>query len=53
MQKDDANSAFFLDRHGDLVFLPKNGLEAFARLAALTKLKRIKRFHIGNVYHSK
>jgi eukaryotic translation initiation factor 2-alpha kinase 4 len=52
-QRERSASALFLDRQGDLVNLPRNSLVAFARLAALTKLKRIKRFHIGNIYRFK
>jgi translation initiation factor 2-alpha kinase 4 len=52
-QKEDAGSALFLDRQGDLVALPRNALSPFARLAALANIKRIKRYHIGNVYQFK
>lgn len=49
-QQEDPATALFLDRQGEIVALPRNSLLPFARLAAATKLKRIKRFHIGNVY---
>ncbi|KAG8220630.1 kinase-like domain-containing protein [Butyriboletus roseoflavus] len=42
--------ATFIDRHGDVVFLPNQALIPFARLAARNGVKRIKRFHIMNTY---
>lgn len=44
------NCASFIDRHGDLVVLPSNNLVPFARLAARINVKRIKRYHISDVY---
>jgi translation initiation factor 2-alpha kinase 4 len=49
--EDERTQATFLDRHGDLVTLPNHTLVPFARLAARDNIKRIKRFHITNVYH--
>jgi translation initiation factor 2-alpha kinase 4 len=46
----DKNQAVFIDRHGDIVALPNNILVPFARLAARGNIKRIKRFHITNVF---
>ena len=45
--------ATFIDRHGDVVFLPNQALIPFARLAARNGLKRIKRFHVMNTYRPK
>ncbi|KAG2137935.1 kinase-like domain-containing protein [Suillus clintonianus] len=42
--------ATFIDRHGEMVCLPNNALVPFARLAARGRLRRIKRFHISNIY---
>ncbi|KAF8124132.1 kinase-like domain-containing protein [Boletus edulis] len=42
--------ATFIDRHGDVVFLPNQALIPFAKLAARNGVKRIKRFHIMNTY---
>jgi translation initiation factor 2-alpha kinase 4 len=51
MNPEGENSqATFLDRHGDLVTLPNNILVPFARLAARGNIKRIKRYHITNIY---
>ncbi|KZS96040.1 Serine/threonine-protein kinase [Sistotremastrum niveocremeum HHB9708] len=47
---DDPHSVLLLDRHGDLTSLPRNALVPFARLAARTNIRRIKRHSIGNVY---
>ncbi|KAG2365174.1 kinase-like domain-containing protein [Suillus spraguei] len=44
------NHATFIDRHGEMVCLPNNALVPFARLAARAGLRRIKRFHITNIY---
>lgn len=52
-EKDEKTNATFLDRHGDLVTLPNNILMPFARLAARSNTKRIKRYHITNVYRPK
>ncbi|KAH9846907.1 Serine/threonine-protein kinase [Lenzites betulinus] len=49
--KDDRSRALFLDRHGEVVTLPNNALVPFARAAARADLKRIKRYHISDVYH--
>ena len=48
--EDIKNHATVLDSHGDVVMLPNNILVPFARLAARANTKRIKRFHIANVY---
>lgn len=50
---DESHQATFLDRHGDVVTLPDNILVPFARLAARGSLKRIKRYHIANIYRPK
>ncbi|KAH7923751.1 Serine/threonine-protein kinase [Leucogyrophana mollusca] len=47
---ENSNQAMFVDRHGDIVTLPNNALVPFARLAARSNLKRIKRYHITNIY---
>ncbi|KAI0777469.1 Serine/threonine-protein kinase [Trametes elegans] len=49
--KDDRNRALFLDRHGEVVTLPNNALVPFARAAARADIKRIKRYHISDVFH--
>jgi translation initiation factor 2-alpha kinase 4 len=51
--EDEQIQATFLDRHGDIVTLPNNALLPFARLAARGNIKRIKRYHITNVYRPK
>lgn len=43
----------FIDRHGDLVVLPDNGIVPFARLAARREVNRIKRYHIGQAWKAK
>ncbi|KAF8345771.1 kinase-like domain-containing protein [Amanita rubescens] len=48
--EDIKNHSAVLDSHGDVVMLPNNILVPFARLAARANTKRIKRFHIANVY---
>ncbi|EGN94241.1 hypothetical protein SERLA73DRAFT_126224 [Serpula lacrymans var. lacrymans S7.3] len=48
--EENQNQAVYIDRHGDVVTLPNNALVPFARLAARNNLKRIKRFHITNIY---
>jgi len=48
--EDIKNHSAVLDSHGDIVMLPNNILVPFARLAARANTKRIKRFHIANVY---
>ncbi|KAH9994612.1 hypothetical protein BJV77DRAFT_1059858 [Russula vinacea] len=47
---DDTTRVLFVDRHGEVVVLPNNALIPFARVAARNNLKRIKRFHIGDIY---
>ena len=47
---DEKSRALLLDRHGDVVSLPNNALVPFARLAARNNTRRIKRFHIGDIY---
>ncbi|TFY77050.1 hypothetical protein EWM64_g6962 [Hericium alpestre] len=44
--------AVFLDRHGEVVVLPDDALLPFARLAARSNTRRIKRFHIGDTYRA-
>ena len=54
MRPDDKKTqATFLDRHGDVVMLPDNTLIPFARLAARKNLRRIKRYHITDIYRPK
>ena len=48
--EEDRERATFIDRHGEMVVLPDNALIPFARLAARDKLRRIKRYHIGDIY---
>ncbi|KAG1724557.1 kinase-like domain-containing protein [Suillus lakei] len=48
--EESQNHATFIDRHGEMVCLPNNALVPFARLAARGRLRRIKRFHITNIY---
>lgn len=48
--EDDQFKPVFIDRHGDVVALPNNALTPFARLAARADTRRIKRYHIGNLY---
>ena len=50
LQEDQKNHATFIDRCGDHVSLPNNLLVPFARMAARTGIKRIKRYHITNAY---
>ena len=49
----DQNQAVFLDRHGEVVALPDNALVPFARLAARGNIKRIKRYHVTDIYKPK
>lgn len=49
---EDAKTATFMDRQGELVTLPKHLIQSFARLAARAGIERIKRFHIGNIYRT-
>jgi hypothetical protein len=54
MEPDDkSHQATFIDRHGDVVALPDNILVPFTRLAARGNFKRIKRYHITNIYRLK
>ena len=50
---DDTSRVLFVDRHGEVVSLPNNALIPFARTAVRNNLKRIKRFHIGDIYRPK
>lgn len=47
------NTVVLLDRQGDLVSLPRNGLVLMARRAAQSNIRRIKRYHIGDVYSAR
>lgn len=51
--EDDHNRAVYLDRHGEVVTLPHSGLPPFARTAARAQYKRIKRYHISDIYRPK
>jgi eukaryotic translation initiation factor 2-alpha kinase 4 len=51
--EEEKSQATFIDRHGDVVTLPNNILVPFARLAARGNIRRIKRFHISNVFRPK
>jgi translation initiation factor 2-alpha kinase 4 len=46
----DRDKVTLLDKHGDPLVLPDNGILPLARLAARRDITRIKRFHIGDVY---
>ena len=48
--EEEKNQVVFLDRHGDLVALPSNALAPYARLAARANIRRIKRYHLTNIY---
>ncbi|KAF5376991.1 hypothetical protein D9615_007308 [Tricholomella constricta] len=48
--EDEAQKATFIDRHGDVVTLPDNMIVPFARLAARGSIRRIKRYHIANIF---
>ncbi|KDQ55382.1 hypothetical protein JAAARDRAFT_37399 [Jaapia argillacea MUCL 33604] len=48
--KDEPNRVLLLDQHGEVVSLPNNALVPFARLAARTNIRRIKRYHIGEIF---
>ncbi|PPQ64064.1 hypothetical protein CVT24_008877 [Panaeolus cyanescens] len=48
--QDEKNSVTLVDRHGEVVALPNDILVPFARLAARENIRRIKRFHIMNVF---
>ncbi|GJJ13244.1 hypothetical protein Clacol_007495 [Clathrus columnatus] len=49
-QDHSPNTVFLLDRQGEVVSLPRNGFVPMARRAAQLNIRRIKRYHIGNVY---
>lgn len=49
----EPNQALLLDRHGEVVSLPNNALVPFARLAARVNHKRIKRYHLTDIYRQK
>jgi len=49
----EQTQAIFLDRHGEVVTLPNNALVPFARLAARGNIKRIKRYHVSEIYKAK
>lgn len=51
--EDESRKATFIDRHGDVVTLPDNMVVPFARLAARGSIKRIKRYHVGDIYRPK
>ncbi|KAF8186819.1 hypothetical protein BJ912DRAFT_1022739 [Pholiota molesta] len=48
--EEEKTHATFIDQYGDIVALPNNILIPFARLAARESIKRIKRYHIANVF---
>jgi translation initiation factor 2-alpha kinase 4 len=50
---DDEDKVMLLDKHGDPVVLPDNGILPLARLAARKAVTRIKRYHISDVYKPK
>lgn len=50
---DEVERAVLLDRRGQTVALPTNGLVAFARWGARNNNQRIKRFHFFNTYRPK
>lgn len=52
-EKYGPNAVFLLDRQGELVALPRNGFIPMARRAAQLNIRRIKRYHIGNVYSTR
>lgn len=51
--EEDRNRPTFIDRHGELVSLPNNGLYPFARSAARNNIRRIKRYHVSDIYRPK
>jgi eukaryotic translation initiation factor 2-alpha kinase 4 len=51
--EDESKRAVFLDKQGEVVYLPDDMLVPFARLAARAGHRRIKRYHIGDVFKSK
>ena len=48
--EDDGTRAMFLDKNGDVIALPNNAFSPFGRLAARLNLRRIKRYHVCNIY---
>ncbi|KDQ55313.1 hypothetical protein JAAARDRAFT_37347 [Jaapia argillacea MUCL 33604] len=48
--KDEPHRVLLLDQHGEVVSLPNNALIPFACLAARTNIRRIKRYHIGEIF---
>lgn len=52
-EKYGPNAVYLLDRQGELVSLPRNGLVPMARRAAQLNIRRIKRYHIGDVYSTR
>ncbi len=51
VDKDDTQTrAAFLDRNGKPVSLPDNAFAPFARVAARVGIRRIKRYHVSDVY---
>jgi eukaryotic translation initiation factor 2-alpha kinase 4 len=48
--EEDREKVALLDKHGDPLILPDNGILPLARLAARRDVTRIKRYHIGDVY---
>jgi eukaryotic translation initiation factor 2-alpha kinase 4 len=49
-QEEVSSRAIFLDRNGKAVSLPDNLFVPFARLAARVGIRRIKRYHINDIY---
>ena len=48
--EEEHSQAIFLDRNGKVVSLPDSTFAPFARTAARIGLRRIKRYHIGDIY---
>ena len=48
--EEEQAQAIFLDRNGKVVSLPDNAFAPFARAAARIGLRRIKRYHIGDIF---
>jgi eukaryotic translation initiation factor 2-alpha kinase 4 len=51
--EENENNVMLLDKHGDPLILPGDGILPLARLAAKREVTRIKRYHIGEVYKAK
>jgi len=51
--EEEKSRATFIDRQGDIVTLPNSILVPFARLAARQNVRRIKRYHVANVFRPK